>query len=86
MLAMIILIGIFVNFGTFVGRDAGVALLILLAGMKLTEIKNKRDYYISAYIAFLLILTNLFYSQSVLTTLYMTISILVIIGSMICFQ
>ncbi len=86
MLAMIILIGIFVNFGTFVGRDAGVALLILLAGMKLTEIKNKRDYYISAYIAFLLILTNLFYSQSVLTTLYMTISILVIIGSMICFN
>jgi len=78
--------GVFVQYGTLVGRDAGVALLVLLGGMKLLEIKAERDYYISTYIAFLLILTNFFYTQTLPVSAYMGFTLVVLIGSLISFN
>ena len=86
LMGFVILAGIFLSYGTLVGRDAGVALLILLAGMKLVEIKNERDYYIVIFIALFLILTNFFYSESLLTAAYMTLCVIVIMSALIGFN
>ena len=59
---VVIVFGVFNSYGTLVGRDAGVALLVLLAGLKLVELQNQRDYYIGCFIAMFLVLTNFFYS------------------------
>jgi len=85
-LGVVIFTGVFIHYGTLVGRDAGVTLLVLLGGLKLLEIKTDRDYYISAYIAFLLILTNFFYSQTLPTSLYMGAALVVLIGALISFN
>jgi len=85
-LGIIIFIGVFAHYGTLVGRDAGVTLLVLLGGLKLLEIRTERDYYISAYIAFLLILTNFFFSQTLATSIYMGVTLVVLIGALISFN
>ena len=83
---LVIFIGIFLSYGTLIGRDAGVALLILLAGMKLVEIKSQRDRYITSFIGLLLILTNFFYSESILTALYMGICVVAVLSALISFN
>ncbi len=75
--------GIFLSYGTLLGRDAGVALLILLAGMKLVETGKERDYYIAAFIGLFLVLTNFFYSESILSALYMLLCLTVIFSALI---
>ncbi|MGH8630371.1 MAG: DUF3488 domain-containing protein, partial [Burkholderiales bacterium] len=65
-----IVTGVLVSYGTLTGRDAGVALLILLAAMKLVEVRNVRDFYIAGYIGLFLVLTNFFYFQSMLSAIY----------------
>jgi transglutaminase-like putative cysteine protease len=83
---VIISAGVFANFGTMVGRDAGVTLLVLLAGMKLLEINTDRDYYISAYIGFLLVLTNFFYNQTLPVSLYLAVTLVILIGALLGFN
>ena len=83
LLMVIIVIGVFSSYGTLVGRDAGVALLILLAGVKLLELKTERDYYVAGFIGMFLILTNFFYSQTILSAIHMLIAVTIIIVSLI---
>lgn len=85
-IGIIIFTGVFITYGTMVGRDAGVTLLVLLGGMKLLEIKSERDYFISTYIGFLLILTNFFYSQVLPVSLYLGLTLLVLIAALISFN
>ena len=79
LLMLIIVIGVFASYGTLVGRDAGVALLILLSGVKLLELKEERDYYVAGFIGMFLILTNFFYSQTILSAIHMLVTVTVII-------
>jgi protein-glutamine gamma-glutamyltransferase len=79
LLMIIIVIGVFASYGTLVGRDAGVALLILLSGVKLLELKAERDYYVAGFIGMFLILTNFFYSQTILSAIHMLVTVTVII-------
>lgn len=83
MLAVVIVAGTLITYGTLTGRDAGIALLILLVGMKFLEISNRRDYYVTCYIGLFLLLTNFLYSQSIPSALYMFATVIVLIGSLI---
>ncbi len=80
---VVIVFGVFNSYGTLVGRDAGVALLVLLAGLKLVELQNQRDYYIGCFIAMFLVLTNFFYSQTILTAIHMMLAVTLIVTSLI---
>jgi transglutaminase-like putative cysteine protease len=82
----IIFAGVFTTFGTVVGRDAGVTLLVLLGGLKLLEVNSERDYFISTYIGFLLILTNFFYTQTLPTSIYMAIAVIILIAALVSFN
>lgn len=85
-LAVVILGGVFASYGTLMGRDAGVSLLILLSAMKLLEIRTERDYYISVYIGMLLILTNFLYTQTLPTAVYTVITLLVFLATLAGFN
>ena len=56
-------IGVYMYFGTLIGRDAGVALLILLTGFKILEIRGVRDFYVTNFLGYFLIITNFFYTR-----------------------
>jgi transglutaminase-like putative cysteine protease len=71
LLALAILPGIYASFGTVTGREAGVAMLTLLAGIKLLETRGLRDAYVLNFLGFFLIITGFLFDQSLLTGIYM---------------
>jgi len=71
--------GILVEYHTLFGREAGVAMLALLATFKLMELRTRRDAMALIYLACFLIITNFLYSQSLPTGLYMLATLLVIV-------
>ena len=52
---------------TLLGRDAGVTLVVVLLALKTLELRAKRDAFVVFFLSFFLMLTNFFYSQSLLT-------------------
>jgi len=62
---------ILAEFHTLFGRDAGVALLVMLMALKLLELKSRRDAIVIAFLGYFLLLTHYFYSQSIFTGLWL---------------
>ena len=61
---------------TIFGRDPGVTLLTVLMSLKLMETRAKRDASLVVYLAYFLILTNFFYSQSISTAAMMLVGLM----------
>src|SRR5581483_315747 len=57
-------------YGTLLGRDPGVTLLVCLTGLKLLELANLRDYVLSAFLLFVIILGTFLYTQSLAIGIY----------------
>jgi len=75
--------GIAISFHTLFGREVGVTLLMLLATLKLLELRTERDAMAVIYLALFIIITNFFYSQSIPTALYMLLTLYVITATWI---
>ncbi|MGB8077019.1 MAG: DUF3488 and transglutaminase-like domain-containing protein, partial [Gallionella sp.] len=78
--------GIIFNFHTMFGREAGVTLLMLLAALKVMELRNARDAMVLIYLACFIIITNFFYSQSISTALYLLATMTVIVATWVQLQ
>ncbi len=78
--------GIFASFHTLFGREVGVTLLVLLAVLKPLEMRAARDMTVLIYLAYFIIITNFFYSQSIATALYMLLALLVIVTTWVHLQ
>lgn len=85
-IALLTLPGVYWTYDTFFGRDAGVAILVLLLTCKLLEMRARRDLFVVVYLSFFLMLTNLFYSQSIGTALLMLLTTLIILTTQLSFQ
>ena len=70
-------LGVYGSYGSLAGREVGIALLVLLAGFKIFESNSKRDFYISTYLGYFLIITNFFYTQTIPTATYMVFVIII---------
>jgi transglutaminase-like putative cysteine protease len=71
------------HYGNLIGRDAGVALLTVMLGLKVIEIRTPRDFYLSTFLGYFLVVTNFFYSQSIATAGLMFIVVIIMTGSLI---
>ncbi|MCG8378372.1 MAG: DUF3488 and transglutaminase-like domain-containing protein, partial [Proteobacteria bacterium] len=80
------ILGVYASYGSLAGRDVGIALLVMLAGLKVFESKTKRDFYISAYLGYFLVITNFFYSQTIPTAAYMLLVIIIMTASLVRFN
>ncbi len=78
--------GILISFHTLFGREVGVTMLILLATLKLLEMRATRDATVVIYLACFIIITNFFYSQSIPTALFMLATLLVIMTTWVHLQ
>ncbi|OIQ99470.1 protein-glutamine gamma-glutamyltransferase [mine drainage metagenome] len=74
------------TFRTLFGREVGVTLLILLASLKLLEMRAVRDVTVLIYLSCFVIITNFFYSQSIPTALFMLLTLLVIMATWVHMQ
>ncbi|HZV64114.1 MAG TPA: DUF3488 domain-containing protein, partial [Telluria sp.] len=78
--------GVFSTYHTLLGRDAGVAMLVLLVTFKMLEMHARRDLFVVIFLCFFLVLTNFFYSQSIGTALLMIASLVVLLTAQLSFQ
>lgn len=85
-IAALSMIGVFSTYKTFFGREAGVAMLVLLLSFKLLEMRSKRDLFSVVFVNFFLMLTNFFYSQSIGTALMMVAAVIAILTTQLSFQ
>ncbi len=79
-------LAIAITFRTLFGREVGVTLLILLATLKLLELRAVRDATVLIYLSCFIIITNFFYSQSIATALFMLFTLLVIMATWVHMQ
>ncbi|MCY1167260.1 MAG: DUF3488 and transglutaminase-like domain-containing protein [Pseudomonadota bacterium] len=61
---------------TLLGRDAGVTLLVVLLTLKTLELRARRDAFVVFFLGFFCMLSNFFYSQSLLTAFSMMLGLL----------
>jgi hypothetical protein len=61
---------------TLLGRDAGVTLLVILLTLKTLELRARRDAFVVFFLGFFCMLSNFFYSQSLLTAFSMLLGLL----------
>ena len=73
----------FVTHGTLIGRDAGVTLLVVLLTLKTLELRARRDAFVIFFLGFFCMLSNFFYSQSLLTAFSMVLGLLGLLTALV---
>jgi len=76
-LSVLGLMGLLATFSTRLGPGAFLGLLALMAGLKPFEISTHRDRMITLFLAYFIVITSLFQSESLAVTIYMFISVFV---------
>ena len=79
-------IGTFLTYGRILGREAGVTLLIIMAALKVLEMRDQRDVVLCIYLGFFLVLTNFLFSQSIPLGLYMLACVWIFIATLVGFN
>jgi transglutaminase-like putative cysteine protease len=68
---------------TLLGRDAGVTLLAVLLTLKTLELRARRDAFVIFFLGFFCMLSNFFYSQSLLTAFSMVFGLLGLLTALV---
>src|SRR5256885_4116958 len=84
--AAIGMLGVWMEYRTLFGRQAGVILLMLFSGLKLLESRNHRDGAVAAFLGYFLIITNLLYTQSIPTAAAMCVGVFTITATLVGFS
>ncbi|MDO8448330.1 MAG: DUF3488 and transglutaminase-like domain-containing protein [Rhodoferax sp.] len=68
---------------TLLGRDAGVTLVVVLLALKTLELRARRDAFVVFFLSFFTMLTNFFFSQSLLTAAAMLVALLGLLTALV---
>ena len=68
---------------TLLGRDAGVTLIVILLALKTLELRARRDAFVIFFLGFFTMLTNFFFSQSLLTAAAMVLALLGLLTALV---
>lgn len=82
-LAMLTLAATLWTHRTVLGRDAGVTLIVALLALKTLELRAKRDAFVVFFLSFFTMLTNFFFSQSLLTAAAMLLALLGLLTALV---
>jgi hypothetical protein len=63
------------TYGTLLGREAGITLVVMLATLKSLELKARRDALVCMYLGFFLIFTQFLFSQGIGTAALMLLTV-----------
>lgn len=75
--------GVMIDHRTLFGRDAGVALLTAMTACKLLESRGLRDGVVLVFLGYLLVMSNLLYSQDIPLVTYLLAVILVMLTAQV---
>lgn len=68
---------------TLLGRDAGVTFIVVLLALKTLEMRARRDAFVIFFLGFFTLLSNFFFSQSLLTAASMLIALLGLLTALV---
>jgi transglutaminase-like putative cysteine protease len=85
-LAAVAMLGVWQTYHTILGKDPGVAMLVMLVAFKMLEMHARRDLFVVVFLCFFLALTNFFYSQSIGTALMIALAMLALVTTQLSFQ
>jgi protein-glutamine gamma-glutamyltransferase len=68
---------------TVLGREAGVTLIVVLLALKTLELRARRDAFVIFFLSFFTMLTNFFFSQSLLTAGAMLLGLLGLLTALV---
>lgn len=71
LLATLMFGAVYLHFHTWLGKDAGIAFLVILVCLKLLELDSRRDALATVFVCYFLLAGQLLYSQSILSALYL---------------
>ncbi len=71
---------------TLVGRQPGITLLVILMALKTLELRARRDAFVVFFLGFFLVLTQFFYSQSLITALWMLLALWGLLAAVVLAQ
>lgn len=74
------------NLGAFFGREPGVTMLAVLLALKTLELRARRDAFVVFFLGFFLLLAHFFYSQSLLTALWMLLTVWGLLAAVVLAQ
>lgn len=77
----VIIIGILVQYSGVFGRDASIALLVTMVGLKLMETRVQRDYILIIFGGLFLTISLFLFSQSIVTGLLMLLPVVALLGT-----
>jgi len=83
LIVLVATVGIYLNYRTIFGRDAGVALLVVMLGLKLLEMRSLRDAMLLIFLGYFLVVTSFLYSQTIFSALYMLACVWIITSTMV---
>ncbi|MEE8481853.1 MAG: DUF3488 and transglutaminase-like domain-containing protein, partial [Acidiferrobacterales bacterium] len=82
-LAFLLVGAVFKEYGTLLGRDAGLALLAGLTAMKFMEARSLRDFMLVIFLSYWLIAGDFFHSQSLVHGVYMVAATLLCTATLV---
>jgi len=77
---------VYAHYQTLLGREPGVALLVLFLGLKLMEMRARRDLFVVIFLCFFLLLSAFFHSQSIATALAVVAALYGLLAAMLTMQ
>ncbi|MFP5406934.1 MAG: DUF3488 domain-containing protein, partial [Gammaproteobacteria bacterium] len=77
---------VWAHYGTLIGREPGVALLVLFLGLKLMEMRAKRDLFVVIFLSLFLLLAAFLHSQSIATAAIVLIGLAGLLSAMLTMQ
>ncbi len=78
--------GVAATYGSMLGIEPGLSILLFLVSLKLLEANSARDFHVLALIGFFLALCALFFSQDLLLWLYVAVVILLLTATLVRFH
>lgn len=74
---------VYVDYHRFYGREAGASLFLVGLGLKLMEMRSRRDVYLVVYLAFFVALTQYLFSQSIPLAAYTLVAVGLLVSVLI---
>ena len=86
LLTLVGILATWIAFGTLVGRQAGVGLLVIMLCLKLMEMNAQRDVGVVIGLGFFVVITVFLFDQSIFMGLYMLLVVTLLVTALIAFS
>ncbi len=82
LMLLLAVVGVRLHYGSFIGLEPTVALLISAFCLKLFEARQRRDAYLLLFLGFFVAATQFLFDQSLLSALYMLLPVLLLVAAL----